>query len=100
MLIFRVNLRFPLAQASIWRNFRPRQWEGQKMGVLVIVGALVTLVGLGILIGCIVKVARAKRAGLPDEEMRNALQSLVAWNMGALAISALGLILVVTGLVL
>lgn len=46
------------------------------------------------------RVRGAKRAGLPDAELRRRLQSAVALNLGALLLSALGLTMVVTGLLL
>lgn len=68
------------------------------MHPFVIAGIAVTLAGLAGLIWAILKVGRARRAGLPDAELRAALQRAVALNMGALFLSALGLIMVVIGL--
>lgn len=70
------------------------------MQMLIWAGAAVTLLGLAGLIWCIAKVAQARRAGLGDEELRARLQQIVAWNFGALAVSALGLMLVVIGIAL
>ena len=63
-------------------------------------GAGITLIGLGLLVWCIVKVAAAKRAGLPDDAMRARLQSVVALNLIAMGISGLGLMIVIVGIVL
>ncbi len=70
------------------------------MQALIWGGAAVTLAGLGGLVRCIVVVIRARRAGLSDEAMRARLQGVVAWNLGALLLSALGLMLVVAGVLL
>ena len=59
-----------------------------------------TLFGVGMLVWCIVRVARARRAGLDDAALKARLQSIVALNLGALAVSAIGLMLVIVGLVL
>ncbi|MGG7644474.1 hypothetical protein ACQ5SP_06640 [Rhodovulum sp. YNF3179] len=67
---------------------------------LVYAGTVLALLGLAGLVWCIVKVAKARRAGLSDAELRARLQSVVALNLGALAVSALGLMLVVAGLFL
>jgi len=67
---------------------------------LVWTGAAVTLFGVGMLVWCIVRVARARRAGLDDAALKARLQSIVALNLGALAVSAIGLMLVIVGLVL
>ena len=67
---------------------------------LVIFGAVVTLIGLGLLIWCILLALRIRRAGGTDEEIRARLQKLVALNLGALGLSGLGLMMVVMGVVL
>ena len=63
-------------------------------------GAGITLIGLGLLVWCIVKVAGAKRAGLPDDALRARLQSVVALNLIAMGVSGLGLMIVIVGIVL
>ena len=70
------------------------------MGILIATGAVVTLIGLGLLIWCITRVTRARKSGLPDEELRNVMQSTVAMNLAALFISALGLMMGVVGILL
>lgn len=67
---------------------------------LVWTGAGVTLLGLAGLVWCILKVAGARRAGLPDAELRMRLQRVVALNLGALLLSALGLVMVIAGIAL
>ena len=70
------------------------------MQSLVWIGVILSLLGLAGLMYCIVTAARAKRAGLSDDEMRARLRGLVAWNLGALLLSALGLMMVTVGLIL
>jgi hypothetical protein len=70
------------------------------MQALVWAGALVSLAGVAGLVYCVLRALRARRAGLPDEKMRAELQRVVVINMAALAVSALGLMLVVLGIFL
>ena len=63
-------------------------------------GAVLTLAGVAALIWCILAVARARRAGLDDAALRDRMRPVLAVNMGALALSMIGLLLVVTGIVL
>ncbi|AML53420.1 MULTISPECIES: hypothetical protein [Falsihalocynthiibacter] len=70
------------------------------MDILIIAGAVLSLIGLIGLIYCIVSALRARKQGLSDEEMRVRLRGLVAWNMGALFTSILGLMMVVAGIFL
>ena len=70
------------------------------MQVLIWAGAALTLVGLIGLVYCSLRAARAKRAGLDDAAMRAELQSVVVINLAAVALSALGLAAVVTGILL
>ncbi|MEO0357609.1 MAG: hypothetical protein AAF386_04810, partial [Pseudomonadota bacterium] len=60
----------------------------------------VTLVGLIILLWCVVGVVRARKANLTDAEMKTKLQSAVTWNLVAMGLSGLGLMMVVVGLIL
>lgn len=63
-------------------------------------GAAVTLLGVGGLIGCVLYVLRLRRAGLDDAMMRERLRRGVVWNMAALFVSVLGLMLVIIGIAL
>lgn len=63
-------------------------------------GAAVTLAGVAGLLLCILRVRRARAAGLDDEAMRAALQKVVTLNLAALGASALGLGMVVAGILL
>ncbi|WP_371157544.1 hypothetical protein [Jannaschia sp. 2305UL9-9] len=70
------------------------------MAALVWIGAGLAALGLAGLIYCIVVAARAKREGLEGAEMESRLRKLVAMNLGALAVSSIGLMMVVLGVVL
>jgi hypothetical protein len=70
------------------------------MDGLIWAGAAVTLLGLAGLVWCILKVAAARKAGLPEAELRARLQRVVALNLAALLVSAIGLMMVVAGIVL
>ncbi len=70
------------------------------MEMIVWFGAALTLAGVGMLVWCIVSVARARRAGLPDDALKARLQKIVALNLGALAVSGLGLATVIVGIVI
>ncbi|WP_299690585.1 hypothetical protein [uncultured Tateyamaria sp.] len=65
--------------------------------ILIWSGAGFAVLGLLGLIWCISTVWRARRAKLPDEEMRAVMASVLPRNLGALFISVLGLMLVVLG---
>ncbi|WP_128516625.1 hypothetical protein [Tabrizicola thermarum] len=70
------------------------------MQALIWVGAALTLAGLAGLGYCILRASRAKRLGLDDAAMRAELQRVVAINLGAVGLSALGLAAVVAGVLL
>jgi hypothetical protein len=70
------------------------------MDFLIILGTVVTLIGLGVLIWCILMVASARRNIKDDVQMRERLQKMAAINMLALFLSFLGLMIVVVGVIL
>ncbi|SIT82640.1 hypothetical protein [Pontibaca methylaminivorans] len=67
---------------------------------MVLVGAALSLLGLAGLVWSILRVARARRARLSDEDLRAVLKSALPINLGALFLSVLGLMLVVIGVML
>lgn len=67
---------------------------------LIWIGAALSLTGIGGLGYCIVTALRARRAGLPDDALRARLQHVVTINLAALGVSAIGLMLVVAGIML
>lgn len=68
--------------------------------LIVWTGAAVSVAGLLGLIWCIIKVARARRQKLDDEALRAVVQSVLPYNLGALLLSVLGLMLVMVGIFL
>lgn len=70
------------------------------MVYMIWAGASITVLGLIGLIYCILLVVVAKRAKLQDAALRAAMQRALIWNMGALALSGLGLMMVVLGVIL
>ena len=70
------------------------------MDWLIWSGTAVSLLGLAGLIWCILTVMRARKASLPDEEMRAKLQGVLPLNLGALFLSVIGLMMVVVGILL
>lgn len=70
------------------------------MQFIMPIGVVLTLLGLVALIYCIIKVVRARKANLSDDEMNAVLQPIVAINLGALCVSAIGLGVVVVGILL
>jgi hypothetical protein len=69
------------------------------MEIMVWIGTGLTLLGLAGLVWCIVLALRAKRSGLPDDQIKARLQRVVTLNLGALAVSAIGLMFVVFGVI-
>ena len=70
------------------------------MQAVIWVGSALTLGGVALLVYCIAVVAKARRAGLDDLALRARLQKAVALNLAALALSGLGLVVVIVGLAL
>lgn len=68
--------------------------------IIIWAGTALVLAGLAALGWCIVTVARLRKAGLDDETMRARMQRVVAVNLGALALSGIGLMMVVLGIFL
>ena len=70
------------------------------MAYLIPVGAGITLLGLAGLLWCIAKVTRARKSGASNDELNAVMQAIVPANLAALLVSALGLIVVITGIML
>ncbi len=63
-------------------------------------GAAISVAGLLGLVYCIFRVAKAKRANLSDDELRDAVKRVVPLNLGALFLSVIGLMMVIMGVFL
>lgn len=70
------------------------------MEILIWIGSILSLLGLLGLLWCIKTVLRAKKDAVSDEELRMSLQKVVPFNMAALFLSAIGLMLVILGIML
>ncbi|UWQ15325.1 hypothetical protein K3556_05385 [Aliiroseovarius sp. M344] len=64
---------------------------------LIIIGAILSFVGLVGLLASAFKVMKAKRENLEDAELRARVQKAMALNMGGLALSVIGLMCVILG---
>lgn len=67
---------------------------------LVIGGAVLCLIGLAGLVRCILQALGAKRAGLEGDALQARFRKLALMNTASLGLSALGLMMVVTGVIL
>lgn len=67
---------------------------------MILSGAIVTIIGLSGLIYCILKAFRAKKSGLKGKELSKQLKKLVLVNLISLFLSAIGLGLVIVGILL
>ena len=70
------------------------------MDFLIWGGAVVSLSGLVGLVWCIVKARQAKNAANSEEELNTEIRKLIPWNMGALFLSTIGLMIVIVGIFL
>jgi hypothetical protein len=68
------------------------------MEILVTIGSVITLFGLVALVWCIWLVVKTRRSMKTDQEMRARLHSVAVVNMTALFVSALGLMVVLIGI--
>ncbi|QPH54680.1 hypothetical protein [Pontivivens ytuae] len=67
---------------------------------LIILGTITTILGLGGLGYCIREAARVKREGLTPEEAQPRLRALIAINLASVCVAAMGLGMVVVGVML
>ena len=70
------------------------------MPSLALLGLLLALVGLAGLGWCIVQGLRVRKAALPPAEVHARLHRLLAVNLGSVGLAALGLAILVAGLLL
>lgn len=70
------------------------------MEVLIWIGTALTVAGILGLLWCVKLVLAIKKRNLPDPETKTAMQRVIALNMAALFISAIGLMMVVVGVIL
>lgn len=70
------------------------------MEILILIGSILSILGLVGLFWCIKTVLTAKKNATSDEQLRDSLQKIVPLNMAALFLSAIGLMLVILGIIL
>ena len=70
------------------------------MELLIWIGSILSILGLVGLFWCIKTVLTAKKNVTSDEQLRDSLQKIVPLNMAALFLSAIGLMLVILGIIL
>lgn len=68
------------------------------MDVLIWAGATLSFLGLVGLVYCIVRVAKARKARMSDEELRSEVKAVMPINLGSLFVSVLGLMMVILGI--
>ncbi len=61
-------------------------------------GAALSIAGLVGLIWCILRVAKARKSGLSDDDLRAVVQSVLPWNLASLFLSVIGLMVVIVGI--
>ncbi len=61
-------------------------------------GAALSLAGLLGLFWCILRVMKARKSGLTDDELRAVVQGVLPWNLASLFLSVIGLMLVILGI--
>lgn len=76
------------------------QTSSSVFDIIIWSGTAISVLGLLGLVYCIIRVSRAKRAELTDEQMRAELKKVVPVNLGALFLSVIGLMMVVIGIFL
>jgi len=70
------------------------------MDGLIWSGASVSCLGLVGLVVSIIRVNRARKAGLDDESLRAAVRKVLPLNLGSLFLSVIGLMMVIIGIFL
>ncbi len=70
------------------------------MEILIWVGTGLSLLGLCGLVWSIVRVMRARRNTKDDDALRAVVQSVLPYNLGALFVSVIGLMMVIVGVFL
>lgn len=60
-------------------------------------GATLSLAGLLGLVWCILRVMKARKSNLSDDELRAAVQTVLPWNLASLFLSVIGLMMVILG---
>lgn len=70
------------------------------MEVVVASGAAVALLGIALLVWCMLKASRIRKAGSDGPEIEAELRRLILFNMAGVGLGFLGLAIVLAGLLL
>ena len=70
------------------------------MEFLIWIGSILSIFGLVGFFWCIRTILKTKKLSTSDEELRSSLQKAVPLNMASLFLSAIGLMLVILGIML
>lgn len=70
------------------------------MGWMIWTGAAISLCGVALLLWCVLVAIRARRQATDEADLRARMQRAVLMNFVALAVSTLGLMMVVAGIFL
>lgn len=70
------------------------------MQVVIVLGAVISLIGLVGIIWSIMQVRRARKEAADDEALRARIQAVLPMNLAAFGLSVLGLMCVVVGVLL
>ena len=70
------------------------------MELFIWIGSILSSLGLVGIFWCIKTVLKAKKLATSDEQLRGSLQKVVPLNMASLFLSAIGLMLVILGIML
>lgn len=68
------------------------------MQYLIWIGTVISVIGLAGIIMSIVRVSKAKKAKLSDEDMRERISKILPLNLGSLFLSVIGLMMVILGI--
>ncbi|SHG63158.1 hypothetical protein SAMN05444003_0235 [Cognatiyoonia sediminum] len=68
------------------------------MQYLIWIGTVISVIGLAGIIMSIVRVSKAKKANLSDEDMRERISKILPLNLGSLFLSVIGLMMVILGI--
>ena len=68
------------------------------MQYLIWIGTVISVIGLAGIIMSIVRVSKAKKANLSDEDMRARISKILPLNLGSLFLSVIGLMMVILGI--
>jgi len=70
------------------------------MNILIIIGAVTTILGIAGLAYCIREAARVRSGSVPADQTTEKLRGLIAINLAAVGVASIGLGMVIVGVIL